>query len=197
MNSMPGMAVKAFVISLAFLPLTVMAQDNSAATAGSPGCGNDSIKFSVKTDKAQHPSQPQTGNALIYFIEDDSNFNSASKPTTRAGLDGKWVGATHGNSYLSFSVDPGVHHLCASWQPGAHPHPLISVLTGVSIGQDSKSAALHFTAEAGSTYYFKVRNIAFSTESSTKIDLTLTPLDSDEGQLLVNKSAHSTSVQKK
>ncbi len=193
---MLGMAVKAVVISLALLPLTVMAQDNSAATAGSPGCGDDAIKFSVKTDKAQHPSQPQAGKALVYFIEDDSNFNSIPKPTTRAGLDGKWMGATHGNSYLSFSVGPGVHHLCASWQ-FAGSHPLTGLLLGVGTGQGSKSAALHFTAEAGNTYYFAVKNINFHTESSTKIDLTLTPLDSDEGQLLVNKFAHSTSVQKK
>ena len=195
---MLGMAVKAFVISLAFLSLTVMAQNNSAATAGSPGCGDDAIKFSVKTDKGQHPSQPETGKALIYFIEDDSNFNSTPKPTTRAGLDGKWMGATHGNSYLSFSVDPGVHHLCASWQ-SAGAHPLAGLLMGVSTGQDSKAAALHFTAEAGNTYYFKVRNIFFRADSSssTKINLSLTPLDNDEGQLLANKSAHSTSAQKK
>ncbi len=178
-------AIKSFAILLALLSLTVIAQNNNAASAGSPGCGDDAVKFSVKTGQGQNPAQPDAGKAIVYFIEDDSNFNSIVKPTTRAGVDGKWVGATHGNSYLYFSVDPGVHHLCASWQ------------SNVGLENDRKTAAAHFTAEAGGVYYFEVKNIFYSSKSSEMIDMSFIPLDSDGGQLLVNKFALSTSKQKK
>ena len=138
----------------------------------------------MKTDKGQHPVQPDSGKALVYFIEDDSNFSSFPKPTTRAGLDGKWVGATHGNSYFYFFVDPGVHHLCASWQ------------TGVILGKGRMTSAAHFTADAGGVYYFEVKNKFFRSETSAMTDVTLSPLDSDEGQVLANKYALSTSRQK-
>jgi len=155
----------------------------------------------VKTDKGQQPTRPETGNALVYFIEDDSKFQSLPKPTTKAGVDGNWVGATHGDSYLFFSVDPGVHHLCASWQSSGSS-PVAGALFGlgmgqVGVGQRGKVAASSFTAEAGGVYYFAVRNIFFQTEQSTVTDMTLTRLDNDEGQLLANKFAHSVSHQKK
>jgi hypothetical protein len=176
--------IRAFALSVVLLPLSALAQGTDAV-AGAPGCGDDAVKFEVKTDKVRHPVQPEAGKALIYFIEDDSNFKSFPKPTTRAGVDGNWVGATHSNSYLYFSVDPGVHHLCASWQFSA------------VLGQGHKMSAAHFIAEAGGVYYFEVKNIFFRAESSTTTDVSLTPLDSDEGQLLVNKFALSTSQQKK
>ncbi len=178
-------AFKVLVFSTALLSFEAMAQDSSWATAGAPGCGDDSIKFDVKTAKGQRQVQPEAGKALVYFIEDDSNFNSIIKPTTRAGVDGKWVGATHGNSYHYFYVDPGVHHLCASWQ------------SNVGLAKDRKTAAAHFTAEAGGIYYFCAKNTDFRTDSSETIDMSLTTLDSDEGQLLVNKFKLSTSKQKK
>ena len=59
-----------------------------------------------------------------------------------------------------------------------------------------KMAALHFTAEPGKTYYFRVKDW-FTTEHSRAGDIDLTLLDSDEGQLLVTKDALSTSRPKK
>jgi hypothetical protein len=178
-------AINAVLISLAFLPLPILAQDTNKASARSPGCGDDAVKFEVKTDKAQNPAQPEAGKALVYFIEDDSNFNSILKPTVRAGINGGWVGATHGNSYLYFSIDPGVHHLCASWQ------------SNVGLAKDRQTAAAHFTAEAGGIYYFEVKNTFTYIDTTQTLDMSLTPLDSDEGQLLVSKFALSTSNQKK
>jgi hypothetical protein len=135
--------------ALVFLLLAspAFAQSKLADKAVAPGCGAEDAKFEVKTDKAQHPiTQPGAGKALVYFVEDDTEFGSFPKPTTMAGLDGKWVGATHGNSYFSFSVDPGQHHVCASWQ------------TTVIVGQGRKTAAAHFTAEPGGVYFFRVKN---------------------------------------
>ena len=166
-------AIKAFAFSLALLPITVLAQNNAA---GSPGCGDPAFKFDVKTNKGQNPAKPEAGKALVYFIEDDSNFNSVPKPTTRAGLDGQWVGATHGNSFFYFSVDPGVHHLCASWQ---------------RLARHQKEAAAHFTAEAGGVYYFVAKNTYSFIETTQTIDMSLTKLDSDDGQLRVNRLSNS------
>ena len=71
------------------------------ASAKAPGCGDDNARFDVKTDSAQHLiAQPELGKALIYFLQDDSNFNARPRPTTRFGIDGAWVGATHGDSYF-------------------------------------------------------------------------------------------------
>ena len=180
---MSGTTFSVLVFTAAVLSIPAFSQDQPAAQ-GAPGCGDPNAKFAVSTDAGQHPALPDAGKALVYVIEDDSDFSSFPKPTTRAGLDGKWVGATHGNSYLYFSVDPGVHHLCASWQ------------LAVILGKGRMTAAAHFTAEAGGVYYFKVKNTFFSTERSALTDVTLSPLDGDEGQLLANQYSISTSHQK-
>jgi hypothetical protein len=113
------------------------AQDKPTNAAVAPGCGPASVKFDVNADAHAHPmSQPEAGKALVYFIEDDTNFLSTPKPTTRLGIDGSWVGANHGNSYFYLSLEPGEHHLCASWQSK------VVLLAG------QQTAAAHFTAEA-------------------------------------------------
>lgn len=168
--------------ALVFLLLAspVFAQAQITESAAAPGCGAEKAKFDVKTDKSRHPMiQPDAGQALVVFIQDDSDFDSMPTPTTRAGLDGGWVGATHGNSYFYFSVEPGEHHLCASWQ------------TTVILGQGHKAAAAHFTAEAGKVYYFRVRNYWRQEHGAAHIDFA--PLDSDEGLLLASRFAISTS----
>jgi hypothetical protein len=156
------------------------AQDKPMGSAVAPGCGAIDAKFDVKADKAQHPvTQAEAGKAVVYFVEDDTHFQSTPKPTTRIGVDGAWVGANHGNSYFYFTVEPGEHHLCASWQ------------STVGIGSRNKSAAAHFTAEAGGVYYFSVKNSWL--RDSMIMGIELVPLDSDEGQLLASKFSYSTS----
>jgi hypothetical protein len=188
------MTITLLTLSVGLLSLSAIAQNNNESLAGSPGCGDSASRFDVKTIKEKPPSQPESGKALVYFIEDDSTFNSTPKPTTRAGIDGNWVGATHGNSFLYFSVEPGVHHLCASWQSGSHP--LASALLGVATGMDSQAAASSFTAEAGGVYYFVAKNIFVRKESSTTKKVDLIPLNNDEGQLLANGLSLSISAKK-
>lgn len=138
----------------------------------------------MTTDKGQHPvAKPDAEKAVVYFVEDDSEFGTVPKPTTRIGLDGAWVGATHGNSYFYVPVDPGEHHLCASWQ------------TAVVVFQGHQTAAAHFTAEPGGVYYFEVRNTWARDVGTARIRLKL--LDSDEGQLLAGKYSFSTFHEKK
>lgn len=161
---------------------TALSQTNPTP-ASAPGCGAADIKFAVKTAKSQHPAaQPEKDKAVIYFMEDDSSFESRPLPTTRLGIDGKWVGANHGDSYFYVSVAPGEHHLCASWQ------------SFVIFRAHETSAAAHFIAEPGQAYYFRVRNTWLREHAVTHVELT--PLDSDQGQLLASRFAFSTSQPK-
>ena len=159
------------------------AQNAPTSAAAAPGCGADNTKFDVKTDRSQHPLvKLEPGKALVYFLQDDTYFQSVPRPTTRFGLDGNWVGATQANAYFYVSVDPGEHHLCADWQ------------SFVSFNVAKKSAAAHFTAEAGSVYFFVVNDHADSgREHERPAGMKLSPLDSDEAQLLMSKFGFSTS----
>lgn len=159
---------------------TAFAQSVGTAPTVAPGCGSENVKFDVKTEKSQHPiAQPESGKAIVYFVEDDNSFESFPKPTSRIGVDGTWVGANHGDSYFYFTVDQGEHHLCASWQ------------SFVVLGAQETSAAAHFKAEAGQTYYFRVKNVWLRDQGNGHVELL--PLDNDEGQLLASKFAFSTS----
>jgi hypothetical protein len=176
-------AVLLVLVAISLLTSSAFAQDKPTGGAGAPGCGEPKIKFEVKTEKGQRPALTDVGKALVYFIENDSQFDSFPSPTTRMGIDGEWVGATHGNSYFYSSVSPGVHHLCASWQKA------------VILLQGRQTAAAHFTAEAGGVYYFEIKNIWHREHGAG--DISLRPLDSDEGQLLANKFSYSTFQPKK
>jgi len=79
------------------------------------------------------------------------------------------MGATNGDSYFYFSVDPGVHHLCATTQFGGSPEEL-------------STAVLHFTAEAGGVYYFEMKNLSWPGTGCARCKFS--PLDSDEGKFL-------------
>jgi hypothetical protein len=160
-------------------------QTQSSGPQPATGCGAAKIAFDVKTNDKQHPAvQPDTGKANVYFLQDDAEFLSRPRPTTRFGIDGSWVGATHGNSYFYVSIDPGEHHLCASWQ-GL-----------VVLGPQRREAAFHLTAEAGNNYYFQAKDIVSQEEKRPAVVL-LKPLDSDEAQLLMTQFSFSTSNPKK
>ena len=161
-----------------------VAQTPPVDQATAPGCGKVEIKFDVKTDASQHPfPKPDPGKALIFVLQDDTNFLSRPRPTTRFSLDGTWMGATHSSSYFYITIDPGEHHLCAEWQS----------FVGVTTGQTS--AAAGFTAAPGGSYFFVVRNHA--REENIPAGMKLRPLDPDEAQLLMSKYAISISRAKK
>lgn len=165
-----------------------------ASAQSGPGCGPANIKFDVSTKKAQPPAVvPDAGKAFVYFLQDDLKYNSSPRPTTRFGVDGAWVGATHANSYFYVAVDPGEHHLCANWQ---------SDTTGLSwVGSKRSTAAAAFTAEAGKSYYFRAQDIARRNDPSgpiiTEPEVRLAALDADEAQVLVNSFSLSSSHPKK
>lgn len=143
----------------------------------------NSVTFDVTTAKIKNTAAtPDSGKALVYFIEDDSTFESIPKPTVRLGMDGTWMGATHSSSWFNFPVDLGEHHLCANWQSRV-----------VLFGSSHQTAAVHFTAVAGKTYFFRMQD---AWNRAAGLSINFTRLDSDEGQILIRKFAHSTFSQK-
>jgi hypothetical protein len=60
-----------------------------------------------------------------------------------------------------------------------------------------KMAALHFTAEPGKAYYFRVKDWSPGTVHGRMGEVDFQPLDSDEGQLLATKYAFANSTPKK
>jgi len=167
--------VLALLITVSF----AAAQPNSSSSLTAPGCGPATARFEVKTTDQPPSPQMEPGKALVYFVQDDSTFDTRPRPTTRFAVDGNWMGATHSNSYLYISLDPGEHHLCASWQ-GSYE----------SWGSGYYAGALHFTAEAGKTYYFSARNFA-GRYNTPSVDFR--PLDSDEFQLILPRLELSVS----
>lgn len=176
---------------LLLLALVLMPRQASAQMG--PGCGAANIKFDVQTTKRPDATPSlDSGKALVFFLQDDAKYNAMPRPTTRFGIDGAWVGATHANSYFYVSVDPGKHHVCANWQSDVTPFQF-----GV---RKRSTAAAHFTAEAGKSYYFRAQDIVFTDHTGaikSEPEVKLTPVDSDEAQVLINSFSFSLSHQQK
>ena len=152
-----------------------------APVAADAGCGAAGVSFRVDAATGAMPAAPPAGKALVVFVEKDVGASIAA--TTLAGMDGQWMGATHGNAWFAFAADPGVHHLCAQTH------------FSIWVGGDSEEALLHFNAQAGRTYYFEAKNLAFSAERQT--DVSLTAVDGDEGRYLTSTEKFVASKRKK
>lgn len=145
--------MKAALVLILFAA-SAFAQDQAAVTAAQSACGPKDVKFSVKPDATQHPApQPEPGRALIYVVEDlgqcsectghgNTFLTNVSMALTKMGMDGTWMGANRGNSYLFFAADPGEHHLCINWQSALEV-------------RNRAYAMANFTAEEGKIYYFR------------------------------------------
>lgn len=173
-----------------FLVGCAFAQNPDFVPNAKPACGPVSAGFRIKTNDAPRPdAQIAAGKALIYVVE-DQKFKAFRDVTARIGMDGAWVGAMRGNSYVSFTVEPGEHHFCADW--------VSDWITG------GRLVSLYgLNAEAGKVYYFRVRTSGTPgslTEEHHQGDIASLDLDlvnEDEGKLLVASSASSNFQAKK
>lgn len=178
--------------ALLFCALLLTAAQAKAKTILPDACGDDGVKFDVKAEKNQPaPTGPAEGKAQIIFIEDENRgLGFGAHATVRYGMDGAWVGANNDNSYFVVSVDPGVHHLCASWQ------------SSMKMLKKSIDVA-SFTAEAGKVYYFaaeiKITTINGASGPGVtngggggSIDFGLSSLNEDEGRYRVKAWKLST-----
>jgi hypothetical protein len=165
-----------------------VAQNAPTVEQAESACGPLSASFSVKTSKSEKPApQPEAGKAMIYVIEDwePADTGKMNRPALRVGLDGNWMGATQGDSYLFFSADPGARHLCVNSQSPIRSYGRFIDLT----------AAYGLDAKADQTYYFRARMPRG--ETFTSFSLILELLNVDEARLLMAQYAHATSMPKK
>lgn len=175
-----------------FAVLTVaFAAIPSRATTLPPSCGDARTIIDVTTSKhASVSPAPEPGRAKVIFIETaDPN---AAPVVTRIAIDGAWLGGNRGNSYFESVISPGEHHVCADWQ-----------LNRRMIKDDPHFEV--FNAEPGHVYYFRVQvnwneiydPVVSDRAVDTHMNLSLIPLNEDEGQYLVLNSKLSTSMQKR
>jgi hypothetical protein len=160
---------------LLLLCLSLVFAAQARATVLPDACGDDKVKFDVATQKNQPaPAPPEAGKAQIVFIENENQMiGTMMYATVRFGLDGAWAGANYNNSYFAVTVDPGVHHLCASWQ---------SSLKMIKKYVDVAS----FTAEPGKVYYFAANvKVTPTGDNTANYDLGISQLNDDEGQYRV------------
>ena len=145
-------------------------------------CGDDKIKFDVKTAKHQPaPAPPTAGQAQVVFIEDETEpVGPFMYATVRFGLDGAWEGANNGNSYFTVDVAPGEHHLCANWQSAMR-----------TFNKDVDLAS--FIAKPGKVYYFRAKIVV----GKNFVDFNIERVNGDEGKYMAQNSKFSTSTQKK
>jgi hypothetical protein len=165
---------------------TALAQEQAPLAAAEAACGSKDVQFEPQAASSQPLAQPDAGKSLIYVVEVfDKVVGQISRPTLRIGVDGKWVGADKGNSYISFSVEPGEHHLCANWQ--SHWKRF-----------SNEEAFNGFTADPGKTYYFRARiNEIGAPGAASNFSLDLESLNEDQGKYLVASSAMSAAQPKK
>jgi len=118
----------------------------------------------------------------VFFFETLEKSGSCMHcvSTTRVGVDGRWAGANEGNSYFAVSVAPGEHNLCTDVQ---------SKEGRLQLGMGT------LTAEAGKTYYYKVKLIWNNLDGpSPYSDLELVPIGADEARYRLKNSALSKAV---
>lgn len=168
-----------FLVLLLAAP--ALGQSQAADLRTAAGCGPTKTRFDVKTNNKQHAvTQPESGKALVYVVMEERSDPHAMQighVTTRVGLDGNWVGANHGRSYVSFAVEPGEHRLCTDWQSSVK-------------AVQKLNAAADLIAEAGKTYFYHMEVTIPWKEHAAQARLKA--VDEAEGLLLVSESALST-----
>ena len=161
---------------LLLTPVFLCAQDPVARAA----CGPNDVQFSVKTSKDHAPTEPENGKALVYMFaieQYDEGDLKIGKATTRVAVDGKWVGANRGSTYIVFSVAPGPHHICTNWQSSIG---FLNKLTG----------AIALNAVAGETYYLRTR---VDERTDRPQEIRIEHIDPDDAESLISSSTYTTS----
>jgi hypothetical protein len=182
------MKVARFISCLSACLVLALATNSTQAQQTPPNpyasaCGSTTANFSVKHQPATaEPTQPPPGKALVYVIESMYHYPIVTKKVN-IGLDGSWIGATEDNTHMSFTVDPGVHHLCAVYQ-GYADH----------MDEEGSTLLLRLNAESGHTYYVRVHAVLLKESPSIAF---FDAVDEDEGPFLVQRTEVVTSTLKK
>lgn len=143
-------------------------------------CGPRDVTLDVRLkDGAGSPSPESAGEeSLVYVVQDvQEQVPANSSLITRFGVDGRWVGANQGRSYIRLKLRPGTHHLCVSGQ-------------WTKLRSENSIALRRIMMNSGQVYYVRVR-LLYPAEGG--ISLGLETVDEDEGKFLVDSSAYSES----
>lgn len=170
-----------------FAPIGAM-----SSTVLPDACGNEKVSFDIELQKGAPAPAAEASKGQVIFLEKSEkppaigciSAGVSCNDVTRFGVDGAWVGATKGNSYVSVSLEPGLHHLCAVLGKEIHAEPL--------------------TVEAGHAYYFQVeykaegRQYGTAREPNYQIEknVRFSILNEDEGRYRVKASALSVATPK-
>jgi hypothetical protein len=166
----------------------------TCATVLPDACGNEKVSFEIQLQtNPPAPGAPEAGKARVFLIEKSEkppaigclSAGVSCNDVTRFGVDGAWMGATKGNSYLPISLEPGVHHLCTVVGKDVHAEPV--------------------TVEAGHTYYLQVEYKAEGKQYGTgkepnyqvEKNVSFSMLNEDEGKYRVKVSALSVATPKR
>lgn len=162
------------------------AQDLLSTQAAQQACGPESQRLTKPTlaSKQSVVAVPQPGKALVYLFQLYAPHGEPCIGTcgalVRFGIDGRWQGATLGNSYLMASVEAGDHHLCANWQGRCKRLREIVSLKSMHL-------------EAGKSYYFGVRVLEAVSTSFSTYGFDLVALDEDEAKMVRESYPEATS----
>lgn len=165
--------------------LVTQGQDLRQTPAAKTACGLPDAQFKTEWVPGT-AARPNPREALVYLVEvaDPVAATCLGRcgALSRVGLDGSWLGATQGNSYLTTMVNPGAHHLCANIESHAKTLSHLVALYG-------------FEAEAGRTYFFRISTSVGTAEGGT-FGFSLMPMNEDEGRMLTAAYPYSKSTQK-
>ncbi len=106
-------------------PPSTIANLTANISKAEAACGDPGEKFRVYRDQDAAVTSIPMNKARVVIVEEGNasyvnlSFQAGGHlhgTTLRVGLDGKWIGAIRNGSYISFLVEPGIHHLCVQQQ---------------------------------------------------------------------------------
>ncbi len=150
-------------------------------------CGDPSAKFTARPGALIQPTVPIGKDEARVYILDDTviPFNPGQGQSGAAiigvGLNGQWIGATKGRSYIALSVKAGEDHVCGRVQLSKFNWPPGCFLVG-------NTALLRLHVVAGQTYYVRVRAYHIDLEYGFLCVVNVDTVNPDEGKLLLAES---------
>lgn len=150
-------------------------------------CGDPSAKFTVRPGALIQPTVPiGKDEARVYILDDtvipfQPGQHLSGAATIKVGLNGQWIGATKGRSYIELPVQAGENHVCGRVQRTRYRWPAGCFLVG-------NTALLRLHVVAGQTYYARAKAYHIDLEDSEVCAFNLDTVNPDEGKLLLAES---------
>jgi len=129
------------------------------------GAQDKEVKYSVETDKSQHPTPDQPADKALIYVLRPAMMGMAIQ--TRLAVDGDWKGVNRANNYFFFTLDPGDHYFCSA---------------------SENHSVMKLKVEAGKTYYVQQHIRMGMMKARNKID----PMSDEEGKAKLANAHLST-----